>query len=152
MSFVPTINTGAPPHGCSPDEFSFWLAANLPLGDRERLALLGASSAVSRLQLAIGHLEKMSLICCRVCGSAISHAKHLFSMSSSGIMGTYVNPGGHIHQMTTTFEAHGLHTSGDEPCSQDSWFPGYVYFLPGGREGEEPTLYFVFCRVLPCSH
>ena len=121
----------APPPGCTPDEFSFWLAANLPLGDRERLQLLEASSAVERIRLAIDHLERLSMICCRVCGNEISHVRHLFSMSSAGVMGTYVNPGGYIHQMTTTLEAEGLLTNGDEPCSQDSWFPGYAWTIIG---------------------
>ena len=39
-------------------------------------------------------------------------------------MGAYVNPGGHVHETLTVYNAEGLVLLG-RPSTENSWFPGY---------------------------
>lgn len=48
------------------------------------------------------------------------------SMSLTGLMGAYVNPGGYVHETVTFHKAKGLRLRGP-PSTEHSWFPGYVF-------------------------
>lgn len=49
-----------------------------------------------------------------------------FSMSVTGLMGAYVNPGGYVHETVTFHKAKGLRLRGSS-STEHSWFPGYVF-------------------------
>ena len=44
-------------------------------------------------------------------------------MSREGPMGTFVNPGGHVHEMMTVMKAKGIQEYG-RASAENSWFPG----------------------------
>ena len=46
-------------------------------------------------------------------------------MSLTGPLGTYVNPGGHVHETITVMTADNLTLVG-RSSTDNSWFPGYV--------------------------
>jgi cereblon len=45
-------------------------------------------------------------------------------MSAEGPQGTYVNPGGYVHETLTLLKAQGLKCHDEEPSTDYSWFPG----------------------------
>jgi len=47
----------------------------------------------------------------------------VFSMSMSGPLSAYVNPGGHVHETVTVYQAKNLSLFG-RPSTEHSWFPG----------------------------
>lgn len=52
--------------------YSYWLAANLPLHDEARQALLEARTAAARLRLALTWMRRVGALCCMECGAAVS--------------------------------------------------------------------------------
>ena len=48
-----------------------------------------------------------------------------YSMSVDGPLASYVNPGGYVHDTLTLTEATNLRRA-SRPCTEHSWFPGYV--------------------------
>lgn len=46
-------------------------------------------------------------------------------MSAEGPQGTYVNPGGYVHELITVKKVKNVFTSG-YPEKNYSWFPGFV--------------------------
>ncbi|KAG8225404.1 hypothetical protein J437_LFUL004604 [Ladona fulva] len=96
-----------------PVELSFWVAQNLPLDDKQRVKLLRMNSAIQRLRWELGALEK----------------RHTFCMSVAGPQGTYVNPGGYVHEALTLSKARGLKVVTHPPSTEHSWFPGYAWSI-----------------------
>lgn len=43
----------------SPEHLSYWLAANLPISDEEKLAILRLNSCIQRLRAEIGLMKKV---------------------------------------------------------------------------------------------
>ncbi|XP_054717649.1 protein cereblon-like isoform X2 [Uloborus diversus] len=113
---------------CNPKEFSYWVAANLPLDDTQRLALLSINEVTHRLKLELKILEECSVLCCKDCNRIIAHRDQIFSMSLQGPQGTYVNPNGYVHEAITVHKAKNLLVSG-RPSTEQSWFPGYAWTI-----------------------
>ncbi|XP_048589139.1 protein cereblon isoform X1 [Nematostella vectensis] len=111
-----------------PTEFSFWIAANLPLDDRLRLQILTINCPTQRLRKELSIMQKCSVLCCRDCNSTIAYKNELFSMSLDGPLGAYVNPGGFVHETLTFYKALGIRLRG-HPTAENSWFPGYAWTI-----------------------
>ncbi|KAH3764338.1 protein cereblon [Pelomyxa schiedti] len=122
-----TVIQVEPPKLCSALEFSFWLAWNLPVSNETRQELLEAGSVGERIQLELNVLDTADTwLCCHNCRQKIAQKQHIFSMSKTGCIGTYVNPYGVLHDTVTLSQAQGILLWG--PFSeQESWFPGYAW-------------------------
>jgi len=53
----------------------------------------------------------------------VTSMSSVFSMSMSGPLSAYVNPGGHVHETVTVYQAKNLSLFG-RPSTEHSWFPG----------------------------
>ncbi|CAL1275605.1 unnamed protein product [Larinioides sclopetarius] len=113
---------------CNPKEFSYWVAANLPLDDRQRLELLRIDEVTHRLRHELKILEECSVLTCRDCQSIVANHEDIFSMSLQGPQGTYVNPNGYVHEAITVYKVKGLRLTG-RPSTEQSWFPGYAWTI-----------------------
>ncbi|XP_071450215.1 protein cereblon isoform X2 [Hetaerina americana] len=107
-----------------PVELSFWVVQNLPLDDNQRVKLLRMNSAIQRLRWELGILEKCHRLKCCNCGQKIADQRNAFCMSVAGPQGTYVNPGGYVHEALTLSKARGLKVVTHPPSTEHSWFPG----------------------------
>ncbi|GIY37542.1 protein cereblon [Caerostris extrusa] len=113
---------------CNPKEFSFWIAANLPLDDNQRMELLKINEVTGRLRHELKIIEECCVLTCKDCSNVIARREDIFSMSLQGPQGTYVNPNGYVHEAITVYKAKGLHLSG-RPSTEQSWFPGYAWTI-----------------------
>ncbi|KMQ87897.1 protein cereblon-like protein [Lasius niger] len=86
-----------------PVDLSFWVAQNILMDHDERLTLLSYDCAISRLQRELKYLME------------------------EGPQGTYVNPGGVIHETITFYHVQGVMLSDAAPSTEYSWFPGYAW-------------------------
>jgi len=111
-----------------PCEFSFWVAANLPLEDAQRVRLLSLSCSIQRLRWLQSMLTKYCFLCCENCKVRICHRDDVFSMSASGPQAAYVNPAGMVHETLTIMRATSLSMRG-RPSTEFSWFPGYAWTI-----------------------
>ena len=64
-----------------------------------------------------------TVLYCRDCNLLIANKKDVFSMALEGPLGAYVNPGGHVHETLTLYNAQGLTLIG-RSSTEHSWFPG----------------------------
>lgn len=111
-----------------PVNFSFWVAANMPLDDSLRLSLLSKNSAVQRLICQLDILKKCTAFCCKGCDTQITDKRDMFSMSLEGPQGTYVNPVGYVHETITVNKVRGLSYNGRQSTNH-TWFPGYAWLI-----------------------
>lgn len=109
-----------------PQELSFWVATNLPLDDKHRMALLKLDCTIQRLRCELSLLEQSNILCCRNCGETLAQQSDIFSMSREGPQGSYVNPGGYVHETLTLYKVKNVLYSGT-PSTEYSWFPGYAW-------------------------
>ncbi|XP_069693339.1 protein cereblon isoform X2 [Periplaneta americana] len=115
-------------------ELSFWVAQALPLVDEQRLLLLKLNSPIQRLRWELSVLEKCQMLCCRDCDAHVADPRDTFSMSVEGPQGTYVNPGGFVHETLTLHKAVGLRCVNEDPSTEYSWFPGYAWTIAECRQ------------------
>ncbi|XP_047498018.1 protein cereblon-like isoform X1 [Penaeus chinensis] len=111
-----------------PQELSHWAAINLPLDDSHRLTLLGLNTPTQRLRYILSVISKCKMLICVRCNEVIGDTADIFSMSVEGPQGTFVNPGGYVHEMLTLTKATNLTYNG-RPSIQHSWFPGYAWTI-----------------------
>ncbi|GAB6029916.1 hypothetical protein CHUAL_005615 [Chamberlinius hualienensis] len=111
-----------------PIKFSYWVAANMPINDFLKMKLLSLHNAIQRLRAELAILKSYMLLKCRDCGETIADKKEVFSMSSEGPQGTYVNPNGIVHDTITVYKATGIELVG-RPTENHSWFPGYAWII-----------------------
>ena len=109
-------------------DFSFWVITNLPVSDHMKLQLLRMNSAVERLRAELHLFRKCTMLACSDCGQKIAHRKEVFSMSVSGPMAAYVNPGGFVHETLTLHKTTGIVHRGRK-STEHSWFPGYAWTI-----------------------
>ena len=109
-----------------PQELSFWVAENLPLDDVHRMALLKLDCTIQRLRCELSLLEQSHILCCRNCGETLAQQSDIFSMSKEGPQGSYVNPGGYVHETLTLYKVKNILYTG-QPSTEYSWFPGYAW-------------------------
>lgn len=117
---------------CNPDstknanDFSYWVASNLPISNKERLKALSFDCTESRLLWLLKRLESSNCFCCSSCNNVICHTEDVFPMSRSGPQCSFVNTGGFIHDTLTVKSASGLLL--EYGWSKEfSWFPGYAW-------------------------
>jgi cereblon len=109
-------------------EFSYWVAANLPLEDSQRVEFLSINCPIQRLRWLLSVLKKYLYLCCVNCKSKLCHRDDVFSMSVQGPQGTYINPSGWVHETVTVLKAESLRLNG-RPQTEYSWFPGYAWTI-----------------------
>ena len=109
-----------------PQELSFWVATNLPLDDTHRMALLKLDCTIQRLRCELSLLEMSNILCCRNCGETLAQQSDIFSMCKEGPQGSYVNPGGYVHETLTLYKVKNILYIG-QPSTEYSWFPGYAW-------------------------
>ncbi|TMW67788.1 hypothetical protein Poli38472_007460 [Pythium oligandrum] len=114
-----------------PVRFAYWIAANLPLDQNERLALLRITSIIELLRQELAILAQLEEnVYCSRCGTFLAQTRDIFSMTRDGVAGTFVNPGGFVHQIMTLREVHLARVFVDALRStEDSWFPGYAWSI-----------------------
>lgn len=111
---------------CDPQELSHWAAINLPLDDSHRLTLLSLNTPTQRLRYILSVLSKCKMLSCVHCSETIANTADIFSMSVEGPQGTFVNPGGFVHEMLTLTKSNNISYYG-RPSTDHSWFPGYAW-------------------------
>ncbi|KXJ24585.1 protein cereblon [Exaiptasia diaphana] len=111
-----------------PIDFSYWVAANLPLDDTLKIELLNIDCTTQRLRKELDIMHKCSVLCCRDCNSTIAYKTDLFCMSLDGPLAAYVNPHGWVHETLTFYKATGVRLRG-RPTAENSWFPGYAWTI-----------------------
>ncbi|XP_060606164.1 protein cereblon-like [Ruditapes philippinarum] len=109
-------------------KLSYWVTQNIPLNDSLKLHLLSINNAVQRLRCALHIICKCSVLSCKDCNEQIADMSNVFSMSVSGPLSAYVNPGGHVHETVTVHQAINLNLIG-RPSTEHSWFPGYAWTI-----------------------
>jgi hypothetical protein len=116
----------------SPTQFSFWLAASLPLGDTTRHSLLAMDSVVQRLRACVEHLERAARLPlrCAACGLRIALQADVFSVpGAEGSVGAYVNSAGFVHQTITLRAARGLRLDTSAPSTADRCAIHVLYYV-----------------------
>ncbi|CAH0663825.1 unnamed protein product [Chilo suppressalis] len=111
-----------------PVALSFWVASNLQLQQRDRLALLLADGALQRLALELRLIHTSGVLCCASCLTDIARREHVFAMSSDGLHSNYTNLGGFVHDVVTVSRAHNISLEGGA-SHEYSWFPGYTWSI-----------------------
>jgi len=112
----------------SGEELSWWVASMLPIQDSWKYQLLGINCSIQRLRVELCILSLMQVLMCRRCSLTLAEQSDIFSMSSEGPQGAFVNPGGHLHETLTVYKAKNLKLVG-EPSTEYSWFPGYAWTI-----------------------
>ncbi|KAG7283200.1 hypothetical protein CRUP_004942 [Coryphaenoides rupestris] len=110
-------------------DFSYRVAACLPIDDALRLQLLKIGSAIQRLRCELDIMDRCTSLCCKQCQhTEITTKKEIFSLSLYGPMAAYVNPHGYVHETLTVYKASNLNLIG-RPSTMHSWFPGYAWTI-----------------------
>ncbi|KAJ8370541.1 hypothetical protein SKAU_G00105690 [Synaphobranchus kaupii] len=110
-------------------DFSYRVAACLPIDDALRFQLLKIGSAIQRLRCELDIMDRCTSLCCKQCqDTEITTKKEIFSLSLYGPMAAYVNPHGYVHETLTVYKASNLNLVG-RPSTLHSWFPGYAWTI-----------------------
>uniref|UniRef100_A0A8C8H935 Protein cereblon n=1 Tax=Oncorhynchus tshawytscha TaxID=74940 RepID=A0A8C8H935_ONCTS len=110
-------------------DFSYRVAACLPIDDALRLQLLKIGSAIQRLRCELDIMARCTSLCCKQCqDTEITTKNEIFSLSLYGPMAAYVNPHGYVHETLTVYKASNLNLVG-RPSTLHSWFPGYAWTI-----------------------
>ncbi|KAG5307589.1 CRBN protein, partial [Pseudoatta argentina] len=126
LQFLETRGGSVPKN---PIDLSFWVAQNILMDHNERLTLLTYDCAISRLQREIKYLVEDKIYVCVNCESFIGRQSHMFPMNKEGPQGSYVNPGGVIHETITFYHVQGVLLNNSDPSTEYSWFPGYAWTI-----------------------
>ncbi|XP_036387080.1 protein cereblon-like isoform X2 [Megalops cyprinoides] len=110
-------------------DFSYRVAACLPIDDALRIQLLKIGSAIQRLRCELDIMDRCTSLCCKQCqDTEITTKNEIFSLSLYGPMAAYVNPHGYVHETLTVYKASNLNLIG-RPSTLHSWFPGYAWTI-----------------------
>nr|DBA18447.1 TPA: hypothetical protein GDO54_016690 [Pyxicephalus adspersus] len=113
----------------NPIDFSYRVAACLPIDDSLRIQLLKIGNAIQRLRCELDIMSKCTSLCCKRChDTEITTKNEIFSLSLCGPMAAYVNPHGYVHETLTVYKALNLSLVG-RPSTENSWFPGYAWTI-----------------------
>lgn len=110
----------------NPNDFSYWVAANLPLSNHERMKILEFNCTEQRLLWLLEMLVKSATFACANCKNVICRKEDVFPMSGSGPQTSFVNSYGCVHDTLTVRNAIGL-LQEQEWSSEFCWFPGYAW-------------------------
>jgi cereblon len=114
-----------------PTAFSYWLVAQMPIGDHFRQQMLEQPTTYARLHAQLrklAQLETSVSFTCQNCTQPLATLAHLITMSSEGVQSSFVNSGGCLHQTLTVSRVHNALLEG-APSTVDSWFPGYAWTI-----------------------
>ncbi|KAJ8258615.1 hypothetical protein COCON_G00176270 [Conger conger] len=110
-------------------DFSYRVAACLPIDDALRIQLLKIGSAVQRLRCELNIMDRCTSLCCKQCqDTELTTKNEIFSLSLYGPMAAYVNPHGYVHETLTVYKASNLNLTGRQ-STMHSWFPGYAWTI-----------------------
>ncbi|XP_064162418.1 protein cereblon-like isoform X1 [Anguilla rostrata] len=110
-------------------DFSYRVAACLPIDDALRIQLLKIGSPIQRLRCELNIMDRCTSLCCKQCqDTEITTKNEIFSLSLYGPMAAYVNPHGYVHETLTVYKASNLNLIG-RPSTLHSWFPGYAWTI-----------------------
>lgn len=110
----------------NPNDFSYWVAANLPISNHERMKLLKFDCTEQRLLWLLKILVISTSFACANCRNVICSKDDVFPMSYAGPQNSFVNSNGYVHDTLTVRVAHGLIQ--EQEWSEDfCWFPGYLW-------------------------
>uniref|UniRef100_A0A3P9LUN6 Protein cereblon n=1 Tax=Oryzias latipes TaxID=8090 RepID=A0A3P9LUN6_ORYLA len=113
-------------------DFSYRVAACLPIDDALRLQLLQIGSAIQRLRCELDIMDRVTSICLFLFILVEIHCRNdvffSYSLSLYGPMAAYVNPHGYVHETLTVYKANNLNLVG-RPSTLHSWFPGYAWTI-----------------------
>ncbi|KAM4651178.1 protein cereblon isoform 2-T2 [Discoglossus pictus] len=113
----------------NPIDFSYRVAACLPIDDALRIQLLQIGNAIQRLRCELDIMSKCTSLCCKHChDTEITTKNEIFSLSLCGPMAAYVNPHGYVHETLTVYKAFNLSLVG-RSSTENSWFPGYAWTI-----------------------
>ncbi|XP_041417639.1 protein cereblon isoform X2 [Xenopus laevis] len=113
----------------NPIDFSYRVAACLPIDDALRIQLLQIGNAIQRLRCELDIMSKCTSLCCKHCpDTEITTKNEIFSLSLCGPMAAYVNPHGYVHETLTVYKAFNLSLVG-RPSIENSWFPGFAWTI-----------------------
>ncbi|MEE6526685.1 hypothetical protein FKM82_027471 [Ascaphus truei] len=113
----------------NPIDFSYRVAACLPIDDALRIQLLQIGSAIQRLRCELDIMSKCTSLCCKHChDTEITTKNEIFSLSLCGPMAAYVNPHGYVHETLTVYKAFNLSLMG-RSSTEHSWFPGFAWTI-----------------------
>ncbi|XP_040214589.1 protein cereblon isoform X1 [Rana temporaria] len=113
----------------NPIDFSYRVAACLPIDDTLRIQLLQIGNAIQRLRCELDIMSKCTSLCCKRChDTEITTKNEIFSLSLCGPMAAYVNPHGYVHETLTVYKALNLSLVG-RASTENSWFPGYAWTI-----------------------
>ncbi|QDZ25476.1 hypothetical protein HOP50_17g80160 [Chloropicon primus] len=114
-----------------PVQFSFFVAARLPLNANKQQRLLEARHCSLRLlremKWMTQMLERKQLNCCW-CHRRVATSSDIFKMNREGATGVFVNNHGALHDIVTIHEVQGVDLQGG-PETAHSWFPGYAWTI-----------------------
>ncbi|CAG2054720.1 unnamed protein product [Timema podura] len=99
-------------------------------------------------------LGQCRVLCCRDCQAKIANQKDVFSMSLEGPQGTYVNPGGYVHETITLHKAKGVRVLNQAPSTEYTWFPGGKVsdFCAGGPRVQSSVSEQIYLIAKPFLH
>jgi cereblon len=109
-----------------PIDFSYWVAANLPVSNHERMKVLRFDCIEQRLIWLLAILEKSTSFACANCRNVICSKGDVFPMSCTGPQNSFVNSHGYVHDTLTVRTATGLIQEQDW-SEEFCWFPGYLW-------------------------
>uniref|UniRef100_A0A6G1S8B5 Protein cereblon n=1 Tax=Aceria tosichella TaxID=561515 RepID=A0A6G1S8B5_9ACAR len=110
----------------NPNDFSYWVAVNLPISNHERMKVLKFDCTEQRLLWLLEILVKNTSFACANCRNVICSKEDVFPMSSTGPQNSFVNSHGYVHDTLTVRTANGLIQEQDW-SEEFSWFPGYLW-------------------------
>ncbi|XP_063282725.1 protein cereblon isoform X2 [Pelobates fuscus] len=113
----------------NPVDFSYRVAACLPIDDALRMQLLQIGNAIQRLRCELDIMSKCTSLCCKHChDTEITTKNEIFSLSLCGPMAAYVNPHGYVHETLTVYRAFNLTLVG-RASTENTWFPGFAWTI-----------------------
>ncbi|XP_065569893.1 protein cereblon-like isoform X2 [Artemia franciscana] len=106
-------------------DICYWLILQLPFSEEFTMELLSMNCVVQRLRAILSVIGKFEQgVCCKECNSSLAVTSDSLALSLHGPHGTFVNPGGYIHDTLTYSNASGIDVI-TSPTMEFSWFPGY---------------------------
>lgn len=109
-----------------PKDFSYWMAANLPMSNEGRVKALSFKCTEARLLWLLDLLEHSISLACTNCKNVICYKSDVFPMSQNGAQNSFINPNGFIHDTLTVLKVRGV--TQEAFWSQEfTWFPGYEW-------------------------
>uniref|UniRef100_A0A8C5R5R2 Protein cereblon n=1 Tax=Leptobrachium leishanense TaxID=445787 RepID=A0A8C5R5R2_9ANUR len=113
----------------NPVDFSYRVAACLPIDDALRIQLMQIGNAIQRLRCELDIMSKCTSLCCKHCqDTEITTKNEIFSLSLCGPMAAYVNPHGYVHETLTVYKASNLTLVG-RASTENTWFPGFAWTI-----------------------